>query len=1020
MRLRLLQNSSLFISCKPKSKMFQKALPVLVMQVCSFSAFASSPINLVSDSVRVTLTEGTNMAIDLSPDKKTIAMDVQGTIWALPIAGGEARPLTDALGDSRQPAWSPDGTRVAFHSYRDGNYHIWTVNKNGTDLRQVTFGVYDDREPYWSPDGKSLIFSSDRDGNYDVWQIELGSGTLKQLTHDPANDYYPSFSADGKKIAFVSERSEAPGIYALSPEGKEQVIVSSEAKLAAPSWHPNGSQVLYNALSQHGQSRLEAAMLGDGGGQTVSDTSEDVFPFRVSWISPTEFLYTADGKIKRRKLGKNKVETIPFKAFVSLSRPAYQRKTYTFDNVAPQPVKGIRGASVSPNGTRIVFAALSDLWVLEKGIQKPVALTNDSFVEVDPAWSPDGEQLAYVSDRNGSMDLWIRDLKTGTERLLVNLSNDLNFPSWSPDGARIAFYEGDLRNAWGRGTLHVVDVSSGKVEKLHESMFVPGQPSWSADGKTIAISALEVYSSRYREGISKILLVSLDGQPDRYVSPVPERSLGTRGKNGPVWSPDGTMMAYTLDGVLWVVPVDKTGNITGPPKRLTNELAEVPSWTSDSKSIVFLATDTLKQVFLADGHIEPIPMDFTWQYKQPTERKVIYAGKLFDGRTATYHKDVDIIVEGNRIKEILPHQAGRQGTLIDASDKTVIPGLFEMHTHQSEMAGEKLGRLWLSYGITSLRETGADPYDALERKESWNSGARKGPREFFTGGLTDGNRIYYGLATSISSGAQLELELERTKRLGYDLIKTYVRMPDLMQERITAYAHSIGIPVSSHEIYPATRYGVDAVEHIGGTSRRGYSPKITSMNHSYQDVIELLAKSGMNITPTASLQGGFYVMAGKDPDFFQNRQFKAFYSDSYAKELKEGATQVTKMFPGYISNFGNIQKTVKSLLASGARVTTGTDSPFIPYGMSLHTELQSWVDGGVTPYEALRSATLWAAEAVGVAKDLGSVEPGKLADLVIVDGDPLNHIQDAWNVETVLKNGEVHQIEDLLTAPTKK
>ncbi|RDV13529.1 amidohydrolase [Pontibacter diazotrophicus] len=988
------------------------------MQLCSFASFASSPQSIVSDSIRVTLTEGTNIAIDLSPDKKMIAMDLQGTIWTMPVAGGEAKPLTDALGDSRLPAWSPDGSRVAFHSYRDGNYHIWTVNKNRTDLRQVTFGVYDDREPYWSPDGKSLVFSSDRDGNYDVWEIELGSGKLKQLTNNPANDYYPAYAADGKQIAFVSERTEAPGIYVLSQEGKEQLLVQGEAKMAAPSWHPNGSQVLYNAFTQHGHSRLEAAVLGDGGGQTISDPSEDIFPFRVSWLSRTEFLYTADGKIKRRKLGKSKAQTIPFKAVVALSRPAYQRKTYTFDNIAPQPVLGIRGASVSPDGKRIIFSALSDLWILEKGKRKPVAIANDAFVEVDPAWSPDGNKLAYVSDRNGSMDLWIRDLQTGKDHLLVDLPNELNFPSWSPDGARIAFYEGDLRNAWGRGTLHVVDVASGKVEKLHESMFVPSQPSWSADGKTIAISALEVYSSRYREGVSKILLVSLDGQPDQYVSPVPERSLGTRGKNGPVWSPNGNMMAYTLDGLLWVVPVSKTGNIIGPPKRLTNELAEVPSWTGDSKSIVFLATDTLKQVYLADGHITPIPMDFTWQYKQPTERKVIHAGKLFDGRAAAYRENVDIIIEGNRIKEILPHQAGRQGNLIDASGKTVIPGLFEMHTHQSEMAGERLGRLWLSYGITSLRETGADPYDAIERKESWSSGARIGPREFFTGGLTDGSRIYYGLATSINSGAQLELELERTKRLGYDLIKTYVRMPDLMQERITAYAHSIGIPVSSHEIYPATRYGVDAVEHIGGTSRRGYSPKITSMNHSYQDVIELLAKSGMNITPTASLQGGFYVMAGKDPAFFENRQFKAFFSESYANDLKENAQSVTEMFPGYISNFGNIQKTVKALLAAGARVTTGTDSPFIPYGMSLHTELQSWVDGGVTPYEALRSATLWSAEAVGVSKDLGTVEPGKLADLVIVAGDPLTRIQDAWNVEVVLKNGEVHLIQDLLKSPS--
>src|SRR3990170_4365037 len=101
-----------------------------------------------------------------------------------------------------------------------------------------------------------------------------------------------------------------------------------------------------------------------------------------------------------------------------------------------------------------------------------------------------------------------------------------------------------------------------------------------------------------------------------------------------------------------------------------------------------------------------------------------------------------------------------------------------------------------------------------------------------------------------SGGAQLELELNRAIALDYDMIKTYVRMPDQMQQRVTSFAHSHGIPVSSHEIYPATYYGVDAVEHMGATSRRGYSPKLTALNNSYEDVVQLIVKSGMNITPT--------------------------------------------------------------------------------------------------------------------------------------------------------------------------
>jgi imidazolonepropionase-like amidohydrolase len=263
----------------------------------------------------------------------------------------------------------------------------------------------------------------------------------------------------------------------------------------------------------------------------------------------------------------------------------------------------------------------------------------------------------------------------------------------------------------------------------------------------------------------------------------------------------------------------------------------------------------------------------------------------------------------------------------------------------------------------------------------------------------------------------MELEMERAKRLGYDLIKTYVRMPDSLQEIITRKAHEIGIPVSSHEIYPAMKYNVDAVEHIRGTSRRGYSMKQTELKKTYDDVIQLLASSGMSITPTIGLQGGFFLMAQKDKNIMNNPQFLALYSENYRADLGNAIPRLKKLFPGFDANFEEIQKSVNAILKAGGKVTAGTDSPFIPYGTSLHVELQLFVEGGFTPYQALQTATIHAAEVVGVAKDLGSVEAGKLADLVIVDGDPLANIQDAWNVKTVFKNGIKYEIDQLLATP---
>ena len=985
------------------------------------SIFACSTSQEVEESdqtitTEVSLTEGTNMAAALSPDSSTLALDLQGTIWLIQAEGGKARPITDEFGDCHEPAWSPDGEKLAFHSYKSGNYHIWIVNKDGSELSQVTSGIYDDREPHWSPDGKSIVFSSDRNGNYDIWKVTLEDLSVESLTNDPANEYHPSFAPDGSRVAYVSEKKEAPGIYAITSDGATpELLAASENDLASPSWSPDGQHLVFTAYDGTNSQLIYQPLSGDSA--QVITTDEDIFPFRSSWLSANEILYTADGSIKKRLIGQEGYSTVPFTASVTLTRSTYARKKYNFDDDSPQPALGIMGPVISPDGQNVAFTALGDIYLKALAADSPENLTKDLFVDIDPSWSPDGKKLAFLSDRAGNMDLWIYELASGDFTRLVDLEEDLGFPVWSPDGNSIAFFARDSRNVWGYGELQIVDVRTGKINALDATYFVPSKPSWSPDSQTLAIMVLQPYSSRYREGLSQIMLIGTDGEVKDYISPQEGRTPAIRNVNGPVWAPDGSSIAYIQDGLLWTLPVDGEGQPTGEPWQHTKELASAPSWTADSQKILYLATDQLKMLNLSSSEITEVPLNLNWQRPMHEGSYVVHAGRLFNGKDSTYQENVDIIVEGNRIKEIVAHQTGYDIPEIDAMDKTIIPGLFEMHTHQHATVGEKLGRIWLAYGITNVREPGADPYDALERKEAWASGQRPGPREYFTGGLTDGSRIYYGLANSIVFSSHLEQEMDRARRLGYDLIKTYVRMPDSLQKQITAAAHEIGIPVSSHEIYPAMGFNVDAVEHIRGTSRRGYSMKQSNLKATYSDVIDLLAKSQMNITPTIGLQGGFYILADKHPEIYANRQLNVLYSESYVTTLKTSMQRIQRVFPSYLENFEAIQKGVFDIVQAGGRVTAGTDSPFIPYGTSLHVEMQLYVDGGLTPFQALQSATIRAAEAVGVAEDLGSVEAGKLADFVIVEGDPLQNIEDAWNVVSTFKAGQRYDIDELLEKP---
>ncbi len=972
-----------------------------------FAAQSPSTARNGGNGLDITVRQGTSMAIALSPDKMRLVIDLQGGLWIVPIAGGTATRITDEYGDARQPAWSPDGRSIAFQSYRDGTWRIWTVGADGSNLTPITSGPFDDREPHWSPDGSTIAFASDRSGTYDIWLLNVATREVRQLTKDPANDYFPAWAPDGRQIAFVSTRTSAPGVYAIGLDGSERLVAASGGTLGAPSWSPEG-KVLFsaipasNAVAPDNQSKLALD------GQTIA-TGEDYFPFRAQWVSANEFLYPADGQIKRRSVSAGLMKAVEFEATLTIAPATYTRKRRDFDSTATNRVLGVMRPVMSPDGQRLAFAALGDLWTTSmRGT--PTRLTDDGFVETDAAWSPDGTRIAFSSDRAGGMDVWIRDLRTNADRRLTSLPDADMAAAWSPDGRWIAFVS---NQAYEQGELYVVSVDGGEPRKVHDRIFGVGYPSWTRDGRALVTSALEPYSTRYRESTNYYWIVPVNGGAPEMVKPKEHTPVGKRAGDGPAVAPDGRQIAFASNGSLYVMPIGTDARPTGPSRQITSELTDSISWAGPDR-ILYMATDRLKLVSVTDGATRDIALDLTWRRKMPTVRIVVHVGRLVDGVQATTRANVDLVIEKNRITAIEPHdERHHTGTVIDAGDQSVMPGLIEGHGHNLKEHGDLFGRVHLAYGVTGFRNVGGLPYDAIEDKEAIESGRRVGPRVFTTGYLLDGARPYYPMASTAPTEAVVDMELARAKALDYDMFKTYVRLPDLLQKRAVEGAHRLGIPTSSHEIYPAALFGSDSVEHTGATSRRGYSTKQSGMGRAYEDVLAIISKAGMTITPTLGL-GGFQAAVRADPTILDDprwAQLQPPWTRATLAAAVRGGRGPARSGPT------EGQKTVLALHKAGARIIAGVDSPLTPYGTALHFELQDYVAAGLTPFEALKTATINIATVMGAAGDLGTLEVGKLADIVIVDGNPLTNIADTLRVRTVIKNGEVFTVDELLKVP---
>lgn len=947
--------------------------------------------------------------------------EVQGVLWRIPRAGGTAVQVTDWTLDATRPALSPDGRTLAVCAYRSGGFHLWTLRPDGGGLRQLTDGPWDDRGVAWSPDGTRLAFSSERGGDataggaYGLWVLDVSDGRPRQLSGGDFEDYDPTWSADGRSLVCVRAAHTTGGgndgglsLVRVPVAGGEAQVVRTVTggRLLCPSVSPAG-RIAYLHLTGPagaGETPDSAVLMVDG---EVVTADEDLAAAPPCWLGEDVLLYVGDGRVRIRSLADNSVRDIPFTAQMPVPGPAPRRRR-TLSPKEPGPVRGLHRPALSPDGRSVAFAALNALWLMPIGgtPRKLVQEADVHWVQM-PAWAPDGRSLLYCTDRDGLVAVRRHHLHDSSDEAVTG--GGRLYPALSPDGTRLACQDVT-------GNLLVRTLATGEEQPTARPLATdgpPGAPTWSPDGRYVAFCDRNRLNQRFREGYNLIRVIDTRTGRERRHLPAEHQSLSDRVASGPVWSPDGRWMALVAESALWVLPVTADGAPAGPARRLTDEPADHPSWSADSGTLLYLSDGRLRRLSLPTSRTRTLPVALPRRTRESTEPLRIHAGQLWDATGAPPRHDVDILVTGTRITAVEPHRSRRPGhRTLDASDRTVVPGLVDSHTHPyAATYGARQSLTTLAYGITTTFCLGSPLYDAVRLREAAGSGDLLGPRQLACAELLDGARTAYSMGRAHRTRDGVLRSLRRATALDVDFVKTYVRAPGETMALAADAAHALGVPSGSHLCSPGRAAGQDLTTHLQATQRLEYGHATTPLGRIGQDLVQQYADGsfGLIITPFHA-----QILLAADPRLADDPRVSVLMPPWDAARVRAGAG--TEPTEHDLVALDREMADYRRLATHGARISLGTDAPLVPVGLSLHLGLRALHAHGFTAAEALHTATAEPARLFGLDADLGTVEEGKIADLTIVEGDPFSDFATLVDVPVVVREGVPHAQGDLTSA----